>query len=121
LGRRAGRSAIVDDANYGVHLHGRAWLHLDLFEHAAGRCRNLGVDLVGGDFEQWLIALHALACFFQPLGKSAFKDRLAHLGHDHVSWHAFPSEEVLERLFPHSEPIIINGKTVKRENGKTEH
>ncbi len=54
-------------------------------EHARGRRRDLGVHLVGGDLEQRLVALDLVPDLLHPLGDGALGDRLAHLGHDHVS------------------------------------
>ena len=59
-------------------------------QHTGGGRRNLRVDLVGGDFEERLVALHGVARLLEPLGDGAFEDRLAHLGHDYIGWHVFP-------------------------------
>src|SRR5207244_10968620 len=48
------------------------------------RRRDLGVHLVGRDFEQRLIPLHLVAQLLAPLAHGAFGDRLAHLGHEDV-------------------------------------
>jgi hypothetical protein len=87
---RGGRAGFVDRRYHRVHLHGGAFLHLDFLEHARRRRGNLGVDLVGGDLEERLVALDLVARLLQPLGDSAFKDRLAHLRHDYVGRHRFP-------------------------------
>ena len=61
-----------------------AFLDQHLRQHAGGRRRNLGVDLVGRDLEQRLVALHAFAGLLQPLGQRSFDDAFAHLGHHDV-------------------------------------
>ena len=70
-------------------LHRRAFGDFDVLQDAGGGRGNLGVDLVGGDFEQRFVALNFVAGLLQPLGNSAFDDGFAHLGHDDVSWHDF--------------------------------
>ena len=80
---------VSDNADDGVDLYGIAGFDLDLLE-GAGRGRgDLGVNLVGGDFEQGLVALDFVAWLLEPLGDGSFEDRFAHLGHDDVSWHWF--------------------------------
>src|SRR6185436_5291030 len=59
-------------------------LHDYLRKHAGGGSRNLGVDLIGRDLEDRLIALHLVAHFLQPPRKCAFGDGLAHLRHEDV-------------------------------------
>ena len=51
---------------------------------ADGR-RDLGVDLVGRDLEDRLVALHRVADLLQPLRQRPLGDRFAHLGHDDVN------------------------------------
>ena len=83
--RRRHRLALRrDHAHDGVDRHRRARLDADLLEHAGGRRRDLGVDLVGGDLEERLVALHLVADLLHPLGDGALGDRLAHLRHDDV-------------------------------------
>ena len=82
-----GSGAIADDTDYGVDLDGVALGDFDFLEDAAGGGGDFGVDLVGGDFEQRLVALDFVAGLFEPLGDGAFEDGLAHLGHDYVSRH----------------------------------
>ena len=91
LGWRGGGGSIAvsDDADYGVDLDGVAGLDLDLLERAGRGSRNFGVNLVGGDFEQGLVALHLVAGLLEPLGDGSFEDRFPHLGHDYVCWHGF--------------------------------
>ncbi len=52
-----------------------------------GRARDLGVDLVGRDLEQRLVALHLVADLHQPAGDGPLGDRLSHLGHHDFSSH----------------------------------
>jgi hypothetical protein len=51
-------------------------------ENAVDGRRHVGVDLVGGDLEQRLVAGDALARLLQPADDRAFGQRLAHLRHD---------------------------------------
>ena len=60
---------------------GRAFGDLDLGERAGDGRRNLGVDLVGGDLEDGLVALNGVADLLEPLGDGAFSDGFAHLRH----------------------------------------
>ena len=55
--------------------------NLDLGEHAGDGRGNLGVDLVGRDLEDRLVALNGVADLLQPLGDGALGDGLAHLRH----------------------------------------
>ena len=82
---QAGRSGPggADDGHHGVDLHRGAGLYFDLGKHACGGRGNLGIDFIGRDLEERLVLLHRVAGLFQPLGDGAFKNRLAHLGHDH--------------------------------------
>ena len=85
----SGCVAISDDTDYGVDLHGVAGFDLDLLQ-GAGRGRgDFGVNLVGGDFKQRLVALNFVAGLLEPLGDGSFEDRFPHLGHDDVSRHGF--------------------------------
>jgi hypothetical protein len=86
-----GCAGVVDHGDHGVHLHGCARWGLDLLENAAGRGGNFGVDFIGGNLKQRLIALHSLTGLLEPLGDCAFEDRLSHLGHDDIGRHKFPS------------------------------
>ena len=51
-------------------------------QHAGRRRRNLRVHLVGGNLEQRLVAIDRVADLLDPSDDRAFRDRLAHLGHD---------------------------------------
>ena len=55
--------------------------HEDLRHGAGDRRGDLGVDLVGGDLEQRLVALDRVALVLEPFQDRAFDDRLAELGH----------------------------------------
>jgi hypothetical protein len=47
--------------DHAVDRDGLAFLHLDLGEDAGGGDGNLGVDLVGGNLEQRLVAIDCVA------------------------------------------------------------
>src|SRR6267142_1877348 len=85
----------VDHGDHGLDRHGLPFRDLDFLQHAGRRGRDLRVHFVGGDFEQRLIALDAVARFLEPLGNRAFKNTFAHLGHDHVDGHGAPLSVLL--------------------------
>ncbi len=78
-------------SHYGVDLHRGSGLHFNVLQGAGGGCGNLGVNLVGRDFKQWLVALNLLTWLLQPFGNRSFKDRFPHLGHDYICRHNFLS------------------------------
>ena len=84
----------IDHGNDRLNRHGLALIHLDLFQHTGCRRRNFRVDFIRRNFKQGLIPLDLVARFFQPLGNSAFKNALAHLGHDHIDGHDYFLREV---------------------------
>ena len=73
--------AAADDGDDGVDRDGLAFGDLDLGEGAGGGRGDLGVDLVGGDLEERLVALDRVADLLEPLGDGALEDGLAHLRH----------------------------------------
>jgi hypothetical protein len=89
-----GLAIISDDTDNGVDLNGRAGLDFNFLQYTFGGRRNFSIDLVGGNFEQGFVALYFLAWLLEPFGDSAFKDGLAHLRHDYVSWHEVPLDAV---------------------------
>ena len=74
----AGRS---DRREHGADLDGLALLHEDLRHDSLGRARHLGVDLVGRDLEQRLVAADRIADLAKPLRDRPFRNGDAHLGH----------------------------------------
>ncbi len=87
-GRGGGGACFIDGADDGVDLDGGAFLDLDLAECAGGGRGDFGVDLVGGDFEERLVARDGVAGLLEPLGEGAFGDGFAHLGHDYFGRHS---------------------------------
>ncbi len=88
LGRRRGRRRrgrlLARRANRGDDAVDRdrfAFLDADLEQRARRRRRNLGVHLVGGNLEQRLVAIDAVADLLDPADDRALGDRLAHLRH----------------------------------------
>ena len=75
------------DGHHLVDGDGLPLLVADLQQRARGRAGDLGVDLVGRDLEQRLVALHLVAHLHQPAGDGALGDRLPHLGHHDFSCH----------------------------------
>src|SRR5699024_6993627 len=82
LGRLAG--AVADAGDDVADLDGVVFLSEDLDQGACDRGWDLGVDLVGGDLEQWLVDLDLVADGLQPLGDGALGDGLAELRHGDV-------------------------------------
>ena len=70
-----------DGREHGADLDGLALLDEDLVDDALGRARHLGVDLVGRDLEQRLVAADRLADLAKPLRDRPLGDGDAHLGH----------------------------------------
>src|SRR5262249_59301256 len=52
-----------------------------MVQEARDRAGHLGIDLVGLNLHQWLIALDAIARLLEPAADGALGDRLAELGH----------------------------------------
>src|SRR5690606_17957193 len=77
-----GLTGFAKDGDDSVYRDGLALTHPDLAQDARGGRRNLGVDLVGRDLEQRLVAIDGIADLPNPANHRAFGDRLAHLGHD---------------------------------------
>jgi hypothetical protein len=84
-------SRLPEARDDGVDRHGLALGHEDFEEGAGSRGWNLGVDLVGGDLEERLVALDRVAGLLEPLRDRSFGDRLAHLRHDDVRRHGLVS------------------------------
>jgi hypothetical protein len=74
----------VDARHHGVDAYRLAFFHQHLGQRSGGGRRDLGIDFIGGDFEQRFVALHTLAGLLEPLGERAFDNAFAHLGHHYV-------------------------------------
>ncbi len=74
----------ANDGNDGVDLRCLTRGNFDFGEDAGGGRGNLGVDLVGRDLKERLVALDGVADVLQPLRDGAFEDGLAHLRHEDV-------------------------------------
>jgi hypothetical protein len=86
--RLGGLCAIaVEHSHDRVHFHGLALFVLNVCERASRGRRNLGVDLIGRDFEQRLITFDVVANVLQPFCDGAFRDGFAHLRHYYFSRH----------------------------------
>src|SRR3989442_1668228 len=64
-GRRGG--AVRDPRDHGVDPHRLTFLDQHLGQRPGGRRRNFGIDLIGRDLEEGLVALDMLALLLQPL------------------------------------------------------
>jgi hypothetical protein len=86
---RAGLT-IANHGKPGAHLDRLALWDDDLSEDTRRRRGDLGVHLVGRDFEQRLVALHLIADRFHPAGDRALGDGLSELWHRDVSQRGAP-------------------------------
>ena len=84
-------SSVIEARELTAHLNHGAFLR-EHFDEYAGRGRwDLGVRLVGGNFDEWLIALDPLTRLGQPLHDRAFGDRFAECRHrDRRRRHGMP-------------------------------
>ena len=80
VARRGGR-IWVDLGKDLTDLDDVVWCGENLGDHAGGGCRNLGVDLVGRDFDKSVALGDLLALGDMPLEDRSLGDRLPHLGH----------------------------------------
>ena len=78
------------DGQHGADVDGLALLDADLGQRPRRGRRHFGVDLVGRDLEERLVARDGLAHRLQPLRDRALGDGLAELGHRDVSQRATP-------------------------------
>jgi hypothetical protein len=86
-------SVIIQNRQQRPNPHSRAFGHCDLAHNTGGRRRHLGIDLVGGDFEQRLILLDTLARLLEPLPNRPFSHALAKLRHLDIGGHNLLSDE----------------------------
>ena len=82
---RTRRSVATDDRERRTDVNGDTFVHQNCREDPARLCGNLGVDLVGRDFEQWLPAGNCVADFFEPLGHGPIGNGFTQLRHGDVS------------------------------------
>ena len=83
-GRSDGLAGRADAGDDGIDGDDRTLLDQDLGEDALGGGGDFRIDLVGGDFEERLVALDGVADLLEPLGQRAFDNALAHLGHHNI-------------------------------------
>ena len=87
-GHRAGTvRGVVDDRELGADRDRLVLGDRDAAQDAGGRGGDLGVHLVGGDFEQRFVRLYALAFLLEPARDGALGDALAELGHGYRDRH----------------------------------
>ena len=80
-------AVVAYDRQLAAHLNGVVFLGDDLFQHTGSRRRDFGVDLVGGHFEQRLVAFHRVALLLEPTGHGAFGHALTECWHLHGEGH----------------------------------
>ena len=105
-----------DCAYYCVYADGCALGDFDFLQNSGGGRGNFGVDLVGGDFKERLIALDFVARLLQPFSDSAFDNGFAHLGHDDVCRHDFLPRGPRFGTEGRMQTDIITGAGVEVEN-----
>ena len=71
----------TDFSEESADLNGGIFIGMDGQEYATGRGWDFGVDLVGGDLQQWLIGGDGVANLLQPAGDGALCDAFTQLGH----------------------------------------
>ena len=79
--RTTRRNIAVDVGDDRAHLHCLPLLDHNLCQDPALGSWDLGIDLIGGDLQDWLIPLYGIADLLQPLGDRTFREGLAHLRH----------------------------------------
>ena len=93
-GRRSGRggwgslAGFADDGQFAADRDGVVLVGDDLGQYARGRGGDLGVNLVGGDLQQWLIGHHGVALLLEPAGDGSLGDTLTECGHLDGDGHA---------------------------------
>jgi hypothetical protein len=70
----------ADRDKRGTDLDGLVLLDEDRLDDSRNRRRNLGVNLVGRDLEQWLVYFDAVTDLLQPAGYRTLGDTLAECG-----------------------------------------
>jgi hypothetical protein len=91
IGRRSRSGCTVGhDSENCPDVHGLAFGNADLRDDTAGRRRDLGVHLVGGDLEERLVAFDRFTNLLEPAGDCSFGHGLAELRHEDVSQRANP-------------------------------
>jgi hypothetical protein len=81
------RGVGFDVGHHGADLDGVALGGQQLRDDAGGGTRHLGVDLVGRDVENRLVAVDRVTRLLVPLEDASFGDALAHLGHLYFDRH----------------------------------
>ena len=100
LRRRCGRAASHDRHQRGAHRNRLAFRGQDALDHAGFGRGDLGVDLVGADFDERLVALDAIAFLHEPLRDRAFDDALAERRKFHRDRHRVLRSDPLARPRP---------------------
>jgi len=85
--RSGGVRGVVDDRELGADGDRLVLRDRDPAQDARRRGGDLGVHLVGGDLEQRLVRLYALAFLLEPARDGALGDALAELGHGYRDRH----------------------------------
>src|SRR5699024_6095329 len=73
----------TDEGDFRSDVDGFVLVDEDLGENARDGGRDLGVHLVGGDFEEWFVHLDGVSHVLQLLGDGSFGDALTEVGHAH--------------------------------------
>src|SRR5699024_6497859 len=79
------RVAVADARDDCSDVDGVVFVSEDFYQGACDWGWDLGINLVGGDLQQWFVYFDGVADGLQPLGDGAFSDRLTELWHLHIS------------------------------------
>src|SRR2546427_648654 len=80
--RRGFLARLADHTHDRIDRDGLALRDLDLEKRPGDGRGDLGVDFVGRDLEDRLVALDRIPDLLEPLGDGPLGDRFPHLGHD---------------------------------------
>ena len=83
------RRTVTDDGQHCAHIHRVPLRYAYLRQDTGSRGGDLRVDLVGGDFEEQLVALHPISDLLEPFRDGSLGDGLTELGHRDVRHQPF--------------------------------
>jgi hypothetical protein len=86
----------LDPGDRGADFYRLALDRENLDQDARSRRRYVGIDLIGGDLEDRLVALDFVAHVLEPFRNGPLGDRLAHLGHDDIDSSHYTASLIVE-------------------------
>ena len=120
VGRGIGRGRAVarlDLAQGLADLNRLVGAHEDLGQHPRRRRGDLGVDLVGGHFDQRLVNRDGVPLGLEPLEHRSLGDRLAHCGHDDLDRRPLGCHPPTETLPGRFRPDLASPERVQANGG----